>query len=189
VAPQETRRLLGTGARARRPFIRCQSSAPAWSIALAHLKKPPYVLAACAGAIVASTYVSNPQARVFLENVEPRGLTSSPSATVRFADALQSSLPLLGVVKVDTAVMSLAPTGLSPEAWLGSQDWKDGEPAPEVDTIIYFEHGAERSKVDDQVGAMGPVLNYSVPGTNIRMTTTRPIDPRSAIAPLVRLEQ
>lgn len=159
------------------------------AIALTRLERSPYVLAACVGAVVASTYVANPQVGAFFENIEPHGFARSPGATVRFADALPGSLPLLGSVKVDAAVMALAPRGLSPEAWLGPQDWKDGKPAAEVDTVIYFEHGSERSKVDAQVEAMGRVSRFSVPGTNIRIVTRRPINPRAAIAPLVRAER
>jgi hypothetical protein len=159
-----------------------------WSaIALSRLEMSPYVLVGCLGAVVALTFVSNPQGRILLDNALPRGFASSPGATVRFADALEGSLPHLGKVKVDWAVMSLAPDGLTAEAWL-PQDWGGPKLDPSVDTLIYFANSAIRSTIDDQIRLMGEVLNYSVPGTNIRVTAAKPIDPNTSIAPLLKPE-
>ena len=65
---------------------------------------------------------------------------------------------------------------------------KRGEPERDVDAVIYFRHGLDASRVKAQIEAMNANVRYSVPGTNIDLATSRPIDPRAPIAALVRIE-
>ncbi|MFO1162597.1 MAG: hypothetical protein U1E60_27430 [Reyranellaceae bacterium] len=160
------------------------------AIALTRLEKPQptrsaYLSVAGWAAAVASTFVSNPAVPAFFLSTRPLGFAAHPDATMRFAGMLAESLPALGKVKVDPAVMSLAPTGLTPQAWLLPQDWnRQGGPEPDVDAVIYFDIASVRTQID----AMKDVVRYSVPGTNIHLATSRPIDPRAPIASLVRIE-
>ena len=137
-------------------------------------------------AIIASTYVANPAVLAFFVNAEPRGFAASPGRTIEFANALDDSVPLLGKVKVDAGVMSLAPASLPSTAWLWPQDWNHQKAEADADIVIYFLNGVEASKVAAQIDAMKAVIRYTVPGTNIRIAAAKPVSSKAPIFRLMR---
>ena len=147
-----------------------------------------YLAAACFGVVVASTFVSNQTLGNFLRNSFPREFAWRPQPSINFANALGESTQFLGNMRADTAIISLAPSAFSPTNWLRPQEWDDRKPDSNVDTIVYFKHGFESEKIVTQKAAMRQAIPYLVPGTNIRLATTFPIDPRAPIAPLLQAE-
>lgn len=154
-----------------------------------HSRRSRCVAATCLGLVVGSTYVSNDAVRAFFLAAVPRGFASDRGPTIRFANALTASLPVLGNIKVDTSVMSLAPTGLSPDAWLWPRDWNDRGPSTDTDVTVYLHNGIDQAMVAAQVAAMGPVVLYSVPGTNIRVASKGIVNLHAPIAPLLQRER
>ena len=143
-----------------------------------------YYMAGWIGCIIAGTFVGNAASVHFARTFAPSSHALNPTPTLHFMDALRASMADLKILRVDTAIISLAPELFSVGSWLRPQDW-DGEPAdPYVDTVIFFENSFEREKVAAQRQVMPKAIAYEVPGTNVRLLSAAPIKKTSRISAL-----
>jgi hypothetical protein len=136
--------------------------------------------------IVGSTFVANPAVTPFFREAVPSELALKPQRTREFMNALAHSLPLLGELRADTAIISLRPRLFTPSVWLLPQDWNgQGKPPRNIDALVYFRHGLELGKALVQLGEMGKARLFEVPGTRILIAIVGDVDPAAPISPFL----
>lgn len=136
--------------------------------------------------IVASTFIGNP-AVAFFRSALPTELALKPQRTREFMNALGNSLPLLGEMRADTAIVSLRPRLFTPSIWLLPQDWNGHDRPPRnIDTLVYFSQGLELDKALVQLGEMSEARLFEVPGTRIMLAIVGELGPAAPILPFLR---
>lgn len=135
--------------------------------------------------IISSTFVTNPALSFFPQAV-PTELALKPKRTREFMNALSDSLPFLGQLRADTAVISLRPRLFTPAVWLVPQDWKSKDRPPKgINTLVYFSQGFELNKALAQLEEMSSAQLFKVPGTSILVAIAGELDAATPITPFL----